>query len=368
MKNNIKNIIVSAVLAVFLFGLSVFTWVKAPYDYSESERRALASFPELSVETILSGKFMTSFEDYTLDQFPLRDLFRRIKALTEFNIFNKKDNNDLYIADGYVSKLEYPLSEDMLTNSADKFSYLYETYMADKGMNVYFSVVPDKNYFLAEENGYLSMDYEALVSFMKEKTSYMEYIDIFDLLSVEDYYRTDTHWKQESIVDVAERLAQKMGVEISGEYTENTVDSPFYGVYYGQSALPLEPDTLKYLTNDTLLNCIVTSYNTGIAVEKDMYDMEAATGRDPYEMFLCGSDALLTIENPEAATDKELIIFRDSFGSSLTPLLCEGYAKIYVVDIRYIQSAMLGNFIDFNNQDVLFIYSTLLLNSSAAFK
>ena len=99
-----------------------------------------------------------------------------------------------------------------------------------------------------------------------------------------------------------------------------------------------------------------------------MYDMEAAVGRDPYEMFLCGSDPLVTIENPDAKTDKELVIFRDSFGSSLTPLLSEGYAKIYVVDIRYIQSAMLGNFIDFNNQDVLFIYSTLLLNSSAAFK
>ncbi len=368
MKNNIKNIIVSVVLAVFLFGLSVFSWVKPADQYSESERRVLAAFPELSVENILSGKFMSSFEDYTLDQFPMRDLFRRIKALTEFNIFGKKDNNDIYIADGYVSKLEYPLSEEMLTNSADKFSYLYETYMADKDIDVYFSVIPDKNYFSAKENGYLSMDYDALVSFMREKTEYMQYIDIFDLLSIDDYYRTDTHWKQENIVDIAQRFAEKMGFEISGEYKENTVESPFYGVYYGQSALPLQPDTLKYLTNETLLNCIVTSYNTGAAVEKDMYDMEAAVGRDPYEMFLCGSDALLTIENPDAKTDKELVVFRDSFGSSLIPLMCEGYAKVYVVDIRYIQSSMLGNFIDFNNQDVLFVYSTLLLNNSSAFK
>ena len=99
MKNNIKNIIVSAVLAVFLFGLSVFTWVKAPYDYSESERRALASFPELSVETILSGKFMTSFEDYTLDQFPLRDLFRRIKALTAYFVIGTNIEYKLEIKD-----------------------------------------------------------------------------------------------------------------------------------------------------------------------------------------------------------------------------------------------------------------------------
>lgn len=368
MKNNIKNIIVSVAMAICLFSLSVFAWVKAPDDYSNSERRVLASFPELSIQSILSGEFMSDFEDYTLDQFPLRDLFRRIKALTEFNVFNKMDNNDIYVADDYVSKLEYPLNEVMLTNAADKFRFLYETYMENKDMNIYFSIVPDKNCFLAEENQYLSLDYKALFAFMQEKTDYMEYIDITDLLSIDDYYRTDTHWKQENLVDITQRFAEKMGFEISADYEINTVDNPFYGVYYGQSALPLQPDTLKYLTNDTLKSCIVTSYNTGKPVERDMYDLEAATGKDPYEMFLCGSDALVTIENPNADTEKELIVFRDSFGSSLLPLFSEGYAKIYIVDIRYIQSSMIGNFIDFGNQDILFLYSTLLLNNSTPLK
>ena len=35
------------------------------------------------------------------------------------------------------------------------------------------------------------------------------------------------------------------------------------------------------------------------------------------------------------ATDRELVIFRDSFASSLAPLLMEQYAKITLVDIRY---------------------------------
>ena len=81
-------------------------------------------------------------------------------------------------------------------------------------------------------------------------------------------------------------------------------------------------------------------------------------------MFLSGSDALLTIENPNAATEKELVVFRDSFGSSLAPLLATGYAKITLVDLRYLQSDLLGNFIDFENQDVLFLYSTLVLNNT----
>ena len=85
-------------------------------------------------------------------------------------------------------------------------------------------------------------------------------------------------------------------------------------------------------------------------------------------MFMSGSDALIVCENPLAETDRELVMFRDSFTSSLSPLLAEGYSKITLVDIRYINPAMLGAFVDFENCDVLFIYSTMLLNSSSAFK
>ena len=85
-------------------------------------------------------------------------------------------------------------------------------------------------------------------------------------------------------------------------------------------------------------------------------------------MFLGGSKSLITIENPDALSDKELIIFRDSFGSSLTPLLIESYSKITVIDIRYIMSSNLGMFVDFDNQDVLFMYSLPVLNNSSTLK
>ena len=57
-------------------------------------------------------------------------------------------------------------------------------------------------------------------------------------------------------------------------------------------------------------------------------------------------------------------IFRDSFGSSIAPLLSEGYAKITLVDIRYLRADLLERFIEFKNQDVLFLYSTSVLNHS----
>ena len=99
-----------------------------------------------------------------------------------------------------------------------------------------------------------------------------------------------------------------------------------------------------------------------------VYSMELAQGRDPYEMYLGGSKSLITIENPDALSSKELVIFRDSFGSSISPLLIESYSKITLVDIRYIMSANVGMFVDFDNQDVLFLYSLPVLNNSVTMK
>ena len=368
MKNKTKNIVLTVLITVFIFSFSAWCIIKDNDIYSNSERRTLASFPEISWDNILSTEFMADFEDFTLDQFPLRDIFRSVKAISEKYIFARRDNNDIYTADGHISKLEYPLNIPMLDNSAEKFESIYKKYIEDKNSNVYFSVIPDKNYFLAEKNGYLTLNYDKLVSYMKDKTSYMTYIDIFDKLSIEDYYTTDTHWRQENITDIADHIGNSMGVDVRTEYTINTLDNEFYGVYYGQSALPFKADTIKYLTNNVLDNCIVTSYDTGKPVKKYIYDMEEAYGKDPYEMFTSGSDALLIIENILAESDRELVMFRDSFSSSLAPLLVEGYSKITLVDIRYINSALLGSFIDFDNCDILFIYSTMLLNNSKAFK
>ena len=146
------------------------------------------------------------------------------------------------------------------------------------------------------------------------------------------------------------------------------METPFYGVYYGQAALPVKPDKLYYLESDILRECKVTSYDTGKPEETVIYNMEKAKGNDAYELFLSGTSALQVIENPAVSEEKELIVFRDSFGSSLIPLLADGYSKITIIDTRYVNSALLGNLVDFQGQDTLFIYSTLILNNSMSMR
>lgn len=366
MTKNIKHIVTTVVIATFFLSISVFALIKPADDFSQSERRKLSQLPEISFHSVLSGDFMKKFENYTLDQFPLRDKFRTLKAMVALNVFNRSANNDIYVAEGYVSKIEYPLKEKNIERAAERFSYVYEKYLKDKNTNNYLSVIPDKNYFLAEENGYLSMDYEKLLKIIRENTDFLEYIDITKALEISDFYKTDTHWRQENIIDVAEQLGKEMGADVKSEYTEKSLDRDFYGVYYGQSALPLESEKIKYLSNDVLENCKVYDYQNNKKIY--VYDMEKAMGKDPYEMFLSGPLSLITIENEDARTDKELVVFRDSFGSSIVPLLVPGYKKITLVDIRYIHPDLLENYIEFNTQDVLFIYSTSVLNNSETIK
>ena len=339
-------------------------------DFSESERRLLADFPEISAKSLFSGSFMNEFELYAQDNFPLRDSLRGLKSRVSLQLLKQGDNNGLYISDGHISKLDGPLNEKMLDHAAGRMESIYKSYLKDTDCKIYFSIIPDKNYFIAASAGRPCLDFTQLESHMLEKTGYMQYLPIAKYLSANDYYRSDSHWRQECIEDVAASLLNAMGGEtLSPEsYSIKPILEDFRGVYAGQLGVKHISDRIFYAENDTILGCRVTSYDSGKAEPVPFYDMEAASGRDPYEMFLNGADALLVIENPKAQTGRELVVFRDSFGSSLAPLMIESYDKITLVDIRYIQSGLLKNYIEFGNQDVLFIYSTGLLNNSLAMK
>ncbi len=368
MKEKIKYVIGISSLLITLFTLSIINYLKPQAEFSDTERRKLKQRPDWSVELLLSNNMGDTYEGYAMDQFPFREVFRRIKAYTLYNLFQEKDNNGIYIAGGYAAKLDYPLKEASITNALNKFQYIYDTYLAEHNGNIYTCIVPDKGYYLAEKYGYPHMDYERLYNTIRAGMTYADFIDIRNYLDIKSYYKTDTHWRQEMIKPVAEELLSNMGTAGGHlhQFQEITAETPFYGVYYGQSALPLEKENITYLTNEMIDSCIVYNY------EKDskgsIYDLSRINSRDPYELFLSGSVPLLTIENPKAVKERELIIFRDSFGSSLTPLIAERYSKITLVDIRYISSSILGDYIDFNGQDVLFLYSTLLLNDSFSLK
>ena len=367
MQNKVKNIAVTFAFLITLTFLVVMCGKMYfnPVETSESERRPLAQFPtKITWESIVDRTSIEKFEDYTVDQFPFREFFRSLKAKFQLNVLGLTENNGLAVKDDYIVKIEPEFTEGLLDYSLGRLQYVYEKFLKDNGGNKYVAIVPDKNYFLGKEYGYPSPDYAMLEEKVKEALSEMTYIDLFGTLKLEDYYKTDTHWSQDKIGAAADKLLTEMGAadRVTGNYKENTL-YPFYGVYYGQSALKPTPDTITYLTSDILDACTVYDYETGKTT--GIYDFEKFEGKDGYELFLSGTKALLRIDNPNATTDKELIIFRDSFGSSIAPLLAEGYKSVYLVDIRYVMPDFLTQYVDFEGKDVLYIYSALILNNKA---
>lgn len=373
MNKKVKNIVTSVVFAVFIFAVALCCIFRTPTETSESERRPLAQFPKFEMSSkgfnTSIKNYISDFEDYTLDQFPLRDTMREIKAFFEFNIFNKKDNNNLYEVDGYISEMKPQLNEDSVNNAATVWNNIYKKYLDGKANKVILSVIPDKNYFMAEDNGYLAIDYEKMINMLKESCPDFEYVDIFGDMELDDFYKTDTHWRQEEIVKVAKKLAEALGVEgeYSWEYKTNSLDVPFYGVYAGQLGLGVDSETINYLTSDALDGCKLFDYEMNKYV--DIYDKAKAEGLDPYDFFLSGAKkGPMRIENPNQDNGKTLVIFRDSFGSSFAPLMVDGYSTIYVVDIRVTMSGVIDNIVGgFENKDVLFLASSMVVNDSSEF-
>lgn len=334
---------------------------------SISERRKLKEFPKFRVKTLQDHSYMEDLEAYLLDHFPFRDNLRSMKAYFAYDVLGQLENNDIYIANGYAGKLEYPLKENSVIKAAEKMKAIKTQYFPKA--EAYYAIVPDKNYFLAEKNGYPSMDYNRLKSLMQERLTDMTYIDIWDTLSIEDYYTTDTHWRQECLGETVQQIGDVMGFSeyLFLDYEQKEIEE-FYGVYYGQSALPLSSEPLYYLTNETIQ--MATQWSLEKNKIQPIYMSEEETGFDKYNIFLAGAQALQRIESPLAKTENRLIVFRDSFGSSIVPLFLEAYKEIIVIDTRYISPSLLGEYVDFEteNTQILFLYNTLLLNNSSMLK
>lgn len=373
MNNKIKNIIVCVIMAVCIFGFAVLCLVLPKPEFLDSERREPAKFPELTIESIMKdgadyvNSFMKQFDDkYTPDNFPFRDFFRSLKSFVNSNVFMQKDKDGVFVAGDYAAEMQEKIDENSIAHAAGKLSFIYEKYLATNGVKPFISIIPDKGYFLAEQNGYLSMDYDEFIEKVLESVDFATYIDIKSSLSVEDFYKSDTHWRQEQLVDIAKILVNGMGGNYDSTYTKNELDVDFYGVYAGRAPKPLDAETIYYLTNGNMEN--ITVFDHEHNKEISMYDMVKANGKDAYDMFLSGELSKVTITNPNAKTDKELVIFRDSYGRSIIPLMADDYAKITIIDIRYQVPQILLMGVNFENADVLFLYSTLILNNSYELK
>ena len=351
-----KDKIIIFMFVLYIGVFSILHIVFKDQEISISERRGLTSFPEFR----LSNEYITKIDKYLLDHFPFRDSFRSIKASFNYGILNKLDNNDIYIKDNYIYKSNYPTNYSSITNFMNKINNISKDF---KNNNIYTMIIPDKNYYLNDSN-FLHIDYNYIYDEI-DKLGFNN-IDIRGILNINDYYETDTHWRQEHLDKVVKKILFSMDNQYyKMDFKENIYDK-FYGVYYGEAAVFRKPERLIYLTSD-IFEYVEVKYLENEDLN-GIYNLEKLAGLDSYEVYLDGASAFIEINNFNSSSDRELIIFRDSFGSSIVPLLVPYYKKIILIDNRYINSSNYLELINMSEQDILFMYSTLVVNSSSSLK
>ena len=121
-----------------------------------------------------------------------------------------------------------------------------------------------------------------------------------------------------------------------------------------------------YLTSRYTESASVSIY--GEDEPSAVYILEKLAGSDPYSMFLSGLSPITVVNSPEAQAGRRLIVFTDSFGASIAPLLLEAYSEVTLIDLRFAPSSVLGDYVDFAGADVLYLYSAEIVNTSSVLK
>ena len=184
-----KNKITTFLFMGYLFIFAILHIGMNDLDISFSERRKLSSFPKLE----LSSDYITKVEKYLLDHFPYRDSYRNIKALYNFKVLNRLENNGISIDKDSIYKTEYPTSIASIENFINKTNKIKDLF---NDSNFYMMIIPDKNYYY-DNKDFLHLDYDLIYSSVNGLD--VNHIDLKDILNKDDYYHTDTHCRQENI-------------------------------------------------------------------------------------------------------------------------------------------------------------------------
>ena len=363
------SIFITVLFCVFIFGFGIAQFILPDKEFSEQENRYLAQMPELDFGELntlgksgnfFTGEFMEDFEDYIVDQFPLRDWWINLKARSE-KLLGKQENNKVYFGtDGQTLFAQYtrPTLEELekrvgyVNKLADNLSAL--------NVPVYFSLIPDKSFVWADrlpanaphvDDGSVLTDAEALCG------DNVNWIDLSGALSGDDaFYRTDHHWSTMGAYQGYLALMTAMNGSVTTlDYEPVLVSDSFYGTTWSSSGASwIEPDEMYTWVPEGA--AAVTRYPEGKPVPGSLYDLSKLELKDKYSMFLGGNQPLCVLENPDAQNGR-LLVVRDSYSDSLAPFLALDYQEVHLYDLRY-NRVPITQYVQENGIDqVLVLYS-----------
>ena len=363
MKSKKYSVFLTVLFLVFIFGFAIAFWLVPDRSFSEQENRYLAQLKAPTLRTLKSGQFMEDFEDYVIDQFPLRDRWIQAKAWSE-RALGKQENNGVYLGtDGQTLFAQYTAPTDLAKRVANVNA------LADNaGVPVTFALVPDKSYVWAARlpaNAPLTDDGSAASEAASLCSDKVQWIDLYGLDWGDDsFYRTDHHWSTMGAALAYQVLETALtGSAVLPDGPLKLESDSFYGTTWSSAGAGwVKPDSIyTWVDGDGFT---VTAYHTGAAQPGVLYDRSKLAVKDKYSMFLGGNQPLCVISSPEASGGK-LLVIRDSYADSLAPFLAQDWQEVHLWDLRYNLNSLKQYIADNGIDQVLVLYSAANFASDA---
>ena len=237
-----------------------------------------------------------------------------------------------------------------------------------KNVKVYSMVCPTAvSYYMPENYLDLTASEKENIDNINSYLSDVKPVDVFTALLYHKneniYSRTDHHWLPLGAYYAAKAFAKDAEVNFAELNSTNydTVSLPGYvGTLYGytQSAdLINNPEDFVYYIPKT--NCTVTRYTTSFTdgySDSLLLNPKNMSTSSYYMVF--GGDEQITQVNTSCKNARTLVIFKDSYGNALVPMLTSSFENIYVCDMRYFDLNAISFIQQVGATDVLFAMNT----------
>lgn len=354
----------SELITVILFCLIVFSFAIAFFiipdaEYSEQEKRPLEQAPELNTEDFFSGTYATNINKYYADQFPLRNLFVKVKGLSELSLGKGENNGVLYSYDQLAMKdfAAYNIYEEIEAGAEKEKKktdriYLDSVKVQLESVNVLaeklnvplVTVLPPRTIDIADSKfAYDRPDGNKMFDMMNEVLSEKTgYIDSLELLRPKYesgeyvYYRTDHHWTTLGAYYVYCEIMESLGCKDSiipmNEFEIEAVPD-FVGSTGASANFPFfKKDVVEiwHLDDDAQYEVIADGEDMG-----GFYVKSFAETEDKYSLFMGGVHNTVSITK-KGEDRKTLLIARDSFSDCLVPFLAREF-NIVTINLDIIQ-------------------------------
>lgn len=333
-------------------------------SFSEEENRILQKKPEFSFSSYAEGRYEKKLEDYSNDQFILRNVFIKIKTASDLTLGKVKSNGVYKGKDGYlIEEIQKP-NREYMESTIKGLSEFKETYPS---MNMYFLMAPNAGNILKDKlpAGVRLINQKKAINKFYDSISNLGYvtIDVQDVMTkhkddLQLYYHTDHHWTTDGAYLAYKQAASTMNLTDPIDYKPYVVKNDFRGTLASKSGFVNgQNDAIKiYLPEDENYKNSVIYYGDTKKKTTRFYQLENLEEKDAYTVFGGSNHPIYSIKTP-VNTQRKLLLFKDSYANSMIPFLSQNYREIVVIDPRY----YFGNIHDIISSvgitDALFLYN-----------